>query len=40
MYIDIGIGQICFEKLVSDRIGYLSYWWIPSLKKGEDKSFY
>ena len=26
--INIGIGQMCFDISLSDRIGYLPYWWI------------
>ena len=29
--IGIGIGQMCFDISVSDRIGYLPYWWITTL---------
>ena len=29
--IGIGIGQMCFDISVSDRIGYLPYRWITTL---------
>ena len=34
--INIGIGEMCIDISVSDRIGYLPYQWITSVNEGID----
>ena len=35
--INIGIGQMCFDISVSDRIGYLPYRWITTIDIAHSK---